>query len=100
MPEMFYVDDLVIISANLDEVGCVRLWLAASFDMKDLGDLHYFLEDICTLEGILISQRHYVLSMLFKFGMKDCKSVLTALVRHVTLRPKSGTTCNLTRSNK
>ena len=43
----------------------------ASFDMKDLRDLHYFLEIevIHTPKGILISQRHYVLSMLFKFGM-------------------------------
>ena len=39
--------------------------------MKDLGDLHYFLgiEVIRTPKGILISQRHYVLSMLFKFGI-------------------------------
>ena len=41
--------------------------------MKDLGDLHYFLgiEVIHTPEGILFSQHHNVLSMLFKFGMTD-----------------------------
>ena len=59
--------------------------------MKDLGDLHYFLgiEVIRTPEGILISQRHYVLSMLFKFGMADCKSISTPLDRTVKLRPDS-----------
>ena len=64
--------------------------LAASFDMKDLGDLHYFLriEVIRTPEGILISQRHYVLSMLFKFGMADCKSVSTPLDRTVKPSPR------------
>ena len=60
--------------------------------MKDLGDLHYFLgiEVIRTPEGILISQRHYVLSMLFKFGMADCKLVSTPLGKTVKLRPDTG----------
>ena len=67
--------------------------------MKDLGDLHYFLgiEVIRTPEGILISQRHYVLSMLFKFGTTDCKSVSTPLDRNVKLRPDSGEVCDPTR---
>ena len=60
--------------------------------MKDLGDRHYFLEIevIRTSEGILISQRHYVLSMLFKFGMADCKSISTPLERNIKLRQDSG----------
>ena len=78
----------VITSADLGEIDRVKLQLAASFDMKDLGDLNYFLriEVIRTPEGILISQRHYVLSMLFKFGMADCKTVSTPLDRYVTRR--------------
>ena len=59
------------------KLTAVKLQLAISFGMKDLGDLHHLLgvEVILTPEGILISQRHYVLSMLFKFVMADCKSV-------------------------
>ena len=93
---LLYVDDLFITDADLGEIDCVKLQLAASFDMKDLGDLHYFLgiEVICTPEGILISQRHYVLSMLFKFGMADCKSVSTHLDRTVKLHPDSGKVCD------
>ena len=55
---LLYVDDLVIVDADLEEIGHVKSQLAASFDMKDLGDLHYFLgiEVVCTPEGILISQ--------------------------------------------
>ena len=34
---LLYVDDLVITDADLDEIGYVKLLLAASFDMKDLG---------------------------------------------------------------
>ena len=93
---LLYVDDLVIADANLDEIGRVTLQLVTSFDMKDLGDLHYFLgiEVIRTPEGILISQRHYVLNMLFKFGMAECKSVSTPLDRTVKLCPDSGNICD------
>ena len=74
---LLYVDDLVITGADLGEIDRVKLQLAASFNMKYLGDLHYFLgiEVIRTLKGILLmSQRHYVLSMLFNFAMAVCKS--------------------------
>ena len=96
---LLYVDDLVITGADLAEINRVKLQLAASFDMKELGDLHYFLgiEVIRTPEGILISQHHYVLSMLFRFGMADCKSVSTPLDRTVKLRPDSGEVCDPTR---
>ena len=59
----------------------------------------YFLgiEVIRTPEGILISQHHYVLCMLFKFGMADCKSVSTPLDRTVKLCPDSGKVCDPTR---
>ena len=79
------VHDLVITGADLGEIDHVKLQLAASFDMKDLGYLHYLLgiEVIRTPEGILISQCHYVLRMLFKFGMADCKSISTPLYRTV-----------------
>ena len=40
---LLYVDDLVITGADLDEIDRVKLQLATSFDMKDLGNLHYFL---------------------------------------------------------
>jgi hypothetical protein len=40
---LLYVDDLVITGADLEETARVRRQLAASFEMKDLGDLHCFL---------------------------------------------------------
>ena len=93
---LLYVDDLVIVGADLDEIGHVKLQLAASFNMKDLGDLYYFfgIEVIRIPKGLLISQRHYVLSMLFKFEMADCKSVSTPLDRTVKLHPDSGKVCD------
>ena len=51
---LLYVDDLVITGADLGEIDPVKLQLAASFDMKDLGDLHYFLG----IEVIRTPRRH------------------------------------------
>ena len=92
---LLYIDDLVIVNANLEEINSVKSLLAASFDMKDLGDLHYFLgiEVFRTLEGILINQWHYVLSMLFKFGMTECKSIASPLNRNVKFLPDSRMAC-------
>ena len=38
-----YVDDLIIIGSNKDEIADVKKVLGAEFDMKDLGELKYFL---------------------------------------------------------
>ena len=89
---LLYVDDLVIADADLKEIGQVKSQLSASFEMKDLGSLHYILriEVIWTPIGISISQRHYVLNMVFKFEMADCKSVSTPLYKNVKIRQNLG----------
>ena len=68
------MDDLVIIEADLIEINCVKTQFSNAFKMKDFGNLHYFLgiEVIHIPEGILLAQCHYVLTMLFKFGMTEC----------------------------
>ena len=37
---LLYVDDLVITGADLSEIDRVKVQLATSFDMKNLGYLH------------------------------------------------------------
>ena len=71
---LLYVNDLVIIGADLGEIDRVKLQLAASFDMKDLGDLHYFLgiEGICTPEGIYIDQPT-TLRAEYALQIRDCR---------------------------
>ncbi|MCO5562729.1 hypothetical protein L7F22_016361 [Adiantum nelumboides] len=69
-----YVDDLIITGDNETEIEHVK-GLLKEFEMKDLGELRYFLglEVIRTTEGIWLSQRQYALNMLSKYGMADCK---------------------------
>ena len=61
--------------------------------MTDIKELHYFLgiEVIRTPTGIMISQRHYILNLLYKFGMAECKSVATPLDCNLKLDANSGT---------
>ena len=62
--------------------------------MTDMKELHYFLgiEVIRTPAGIMISQRHYILNLLYKFGMAEFKSVATPpLDRNLKLDANFGT---------
>ena len=87
---ILYVDDLVIGGENLVDINL----FSNKFETTNMKDLRYFLgiEVIRTLAGIMISQRHYILNLLYKFGMTECKSVATPLDRKLKLDANSGTT--------
>ena len=72
-----YVDDLIIGGDHLDEVEHIKGLLKQEFEMKDLGELRFFLgiEIIRTKTGIWLSQRKYALDMLAKYGMSNCKPI-------------------------
>ena len=55
---LLYVDDLVVIEPDLAEIGQVKSKLSHAFEMKDPGDLYYFLgiEVLHTPNDILLSQ--------------------------------------------
>ena len=90
---ILYMDDLVIGGKDLAEINKVKSLLSGRFEMKDLHELHYFLgiEVIRTPVGILISQRHYVLNLLYKFGLTECKPVSTPLDRNLKIDADSST---------
>ncbi|MCO5559392.1 hypothetical protein L7F22_012991 [Adiantum nelumboides] len=87
-----YVYDLIIGGDNEGEIMHVKSLLKKEFDMKDLGDLRYFLgiEIIHMKEGIWLSQRQYALDMLSKYGMADCKPISMPLDQNVKLRADEG----------
>lgn len=67
--------------------------LCAKFDMKDLGELRYFLgiEVVKTKKGIWLLQRHYALEILAKYGMMACKPMMsTPLEQNIKLRADCG----------
>ena len=79
---VIYVDDLIVmIGDSSKDIAKVKEMLCAEFDMKDLGDLRYFLgiEVVRSKDGIWLVQRHYALEMLAKYGMTGSKPMSTPL---------------------
>ncbi|KAB2630265.1 hypothetical protein D8674_007784 [Pyrus ussuriensis x Pyrus communis] len=88
---IIYVDDMIITGDDCDEISRLQRNLAAEFEMKNLGDLKYFLgvEVARSSKGIFLSQRKYVLDLLKGTGMLGCKPVNTPIVEkhHLCLDP-------------
>jgi hypothetical protein len=86
------VDDLIVGGDNEKEVEHVKRLLKQKFDMKDLGELKFFLgiEIIRTLEGIWLLQRQYALDMLSKYGMVGCKPISVPLNQNGKLSANAG----------
>jgi hypothetical protein len=85
-PLILHVDELFLIGdANLI-VWCKRE-LASEFKMKDLGLMHYFLglEVWQRSNDIFLSQGKYIVEILQRFRMMDCKSMTTPMMINLKL---------------
>lgn len=82
------MDDLIVTGDSGHDIASVKEMLCAEFDMKDLGELRYFLgiEVVKTKQGIWLVQRHYALEMLAKYGMMACKPMSMPLEQNMNLR--------------
>ena len=76
-----YVDDIIIIGDNSQEIGNLKKQLRTDFEVKDLGKLRNFLgiEVARSKEGIFISQRKYTLNLLKETCKLGCKPTSTPL---------------------
>jgi hypothetical protein len=78
---VLYVDDRFIIGSERLTTECKQA-LTAKFEMKNLGLMHYFfeLEVWQRLDEIFLSQGKYIMEILKRFKMTDCKSMATRMV--------------------
>lgn len=82
-----YVDDIVLTGNREKEIMHVKALLSREFEMKDLGNLRYFLgmEVARSSAGIAISQRKYVLDLLTETRMLGSKPTDTPMDANVEL---------------
>ncbi|WVZ78827.1 hypothetical protein U9M48_026477 [Paspalum notatum var. saurae] len=78
---LLYVDDIVLTASSDALLRRTIDALQREFSMKDLGPLHHFLGLSVTRQhgSIHLSQRHYILEILERAGMTDCKPCSTPI---------------------
>ncbi len=89
---VIYVDDLIIIGNSDVDIFDLKKFLTQNFEMKDLGELRYFLgiKVIQSPKGTWLLQRQYALNKLSEYGMASCKPILIPLKQNVKLNAYEG----------
>ncbi|KAL0641361.1 hypothetical protein Bca4012_102705 [Brassica carinata] len=78
---LVYVDDLIITGSDKAGIKATKEFLKSVFDIKDLGEMKYFLGiEICrSKEGLFMSQRKYTMDMLKETDVLGGKIAKTPL---------------------
>ncbi|RVX15531.1 Retrovirus-related Pol polyprotein from transposon RE1 [Vitis vinifera] len=76
-----YVDDIILSGNDMEELQNLKKYLSEEFEVKDLGNLKYFLgmEVARSRKGIIVSQIKYILDLLKETGMLGCKPIDTPM---------------------
>ncbi|RVW43051.1 Retrovirus-related Pol polyprotein from transposon RE1 [Vitis vinifera] len=87
-----YVDDRILTGDHEEKIDLLKKLLTKEFEIKDLGNLKYFLgmEIARSKKGIAVSQRKYVLDLLNETGMLGCKPAETPMDTTVKLEESDG----------
>ena len=90
---LVYVDDVIIIGNSKPAIHQLITDLNATFSLKDLGQLHYFLgieANYTASGGLHLSQSRYISDLLQKAKMADCNASPTPMTSGLKLS-KHGT---------
>ncbi|CAL9022395.1 unnamed protein product, partial [Prunus brigantina] len=89
---LLYVDDIILTGNNQVAIDKLILTLGAEFDMKDLGELSYFLglQIQHTSSGLFVNQAKYASELLAKMNMQTCATVPTPMLPGTKLYKNDG----------
>ena len=79
---IIYVEGMIVARDYHDEIQLLQQYLASEFEMKQLGDLKYFLGiKVSSIKAwyIFLSKRKYILDLLSEIGMLACKPTETPI---------------------
>jgi hypothetical protein len=90
---LVYVDNIVVTSYSPSTIMTLLDDLRSNFNLKDLGELHYFwgIQDTKVDSVLSLSQEKYASGILSKAGMQWCKLVKTMFVTSLKLTLSGGT---------
>jgi hypothetical protein len=90
---LLYVDDIILTASSIVLLRHIIQALQLEFAMKDLGDLHHFLGMHVQRRdgGLFLSQRQYMLDILDRAGMADCKPCSTPVDTNPKVSATTGT---------
>ena len=83
-----YVDDLLFVGPSLAEIARVKLSLSTRFGIKDLGEAEFILGLQISRDGhggIRLGQRAYLLTILDRFGLSECRPYFMPMVPNLQL---------------
>lgn len=82
-----YVDNIILMGNDEDKMKRLKESLAREFKIKDLGHLRYFLrmEVLRNKSGIFMSQKKYILDLLFETGLLGCRPIETPMDPNIKL---------------
>lgn len=75
---LVYVDDIIVASSSQEATDSLLKDLEREFALKDLGDLHYFLdiEVKKSTDGLVMSQERYAADIVKRAGMDKSKLLI------------------------
>lgn len=86
---LLYVDDMLVVGPNIDEINKVKEQLKADFEIKDLGEVRRILGmDIVRdreRKKLWLFQSEYNSKILKKFNIENMKPTATPLAQHFKL---------------
>ena len=86
------MDDIILTGNNSRHVSSLVTALSSVFDLKDLGDLNYFLGSQIsrTSFGLTLTQSKYASDVLHRFHMENSKPTKTPCCPSTHLLPHDG----------
>ncbi|CAN6715372.1 unnamed protein product [Malus baccata var. baccata] len=89
---LLYVDDVILTGSSSQLISQVIKALTTEFEMKDLGNLHYLLglQISHTDEGLFVSQSKYIIELIDKVDLQDCKPCATPCLPYHRLIKNDG----------
>eukprot|EP00253_Pinus_taeda_P012520 PITA_12520 len=87
-----YVDDLLMIGKNESYIASIKKELGKSFEMTDLGYVHYYpgIEVTQHPKSIFLSEKKYIGDLLNMFGMIECNPLTTPMEQNLKLTSIEG----------